>query len=132
MPCERKHIEAIRDALGRCDKYMPFGCGPEVRPFVDAYSAVADALEACDESPWRSMESAPQYEEVLLRSNGARVGIYTCPRKMMSHTEYEALLRQYPECADDEDWYGYTQDGPIILRDENCPTGWMPMPRGGS
>jgi hypothetical protein len=128
MPCERKHIEELkRLAMQYADRRISKG-----RMLKTMHALCDSVLAACDQSPWRSMESAPQYEEVLLRSNGARVGIYTCPRKMMSHTEYEALLRQYPECADDEDWYGYTQDGPIILRDENCPTGWMPMPRGGS
>jgi hypothetical protein len=78
MPCERKHIEAVRawmDGLIRAaqieiekhpgnDKSAAnalfyWADGPEQR-------AARKALSACDESPWRSMESAPLGVHVLL------------------------------------------------------------------
>ena len=59
MPCERKHIEAIMTALARNGRLVVA---------IDAASdAFNEALSACDESPWRSMESAPKGEvDVLL------------------------------------------------------------------
>ncbi len=52
MPCERKHIEAIADAI-----YS------EARDHTEWTSGVRLALNsaraACDESQWRGMDSAP-------------------------------------------------------------------------
>ena len=65
---ERKHIEAIEAAARMtfpaepCHDPMCASCA-EDRALLDAIHA---ALAAADESPWRSMDSVPKWDDVLL------------------------------------------------------------------
>lgn len=64
MPCERKHIEAIRKAwvMYKNDHHNPVPWKWERT--LD--NSIDTALAACDESQWRGMESAPKDERDLL------------------------------------------------------------------
>ena len=63
MPCERKHLEAIKRAHGRVHFYqsMNVPCAIE-----DLTAAISAALAACDDSQWRGMDSAPKDGTYLL------------------------------------------------------------------
>lgn len=117
---ERKHIEAIqawadglvaaaRKEIGRhppSDKLAAGALfywtdGPEQRA---AFAAIA-ALAAADESPWRSMDSAPK--------DGRDVLLW-CPNGMTPSTHV-----------------GYWDDGVelwMVGDDDIWPTHWMPLP----
>jgi hypothetical protein len=62
MPCERKHIEAVAHAVSASAnrECLVDCCCPICCATGNVTSAVLEALAACDESPWRSMESAPK------------------------------------------------------------------------
>lgn len=85
------------EALGICDSTCN-QLGPEHVQIIDR--AIDAALSACDESPWRSMESAPK--------NGAWI---------LACNVHRAAVVQW----DDGDWWGH--DGSGIE-----PTHWMPLP----
>ncbi len=53
MPCERKHIEAIREQRRRCCVYS-LDAYPDAAMRLDI--ALREALAARDESPWRSID----------------------------------------------------------------------------
>ena len=104
MPCERKHIEAIE----RCFEHYAMG-GSE-HDYYEVGVAVRHALSACDESPWRSMESATRTEPVLAVVDGdVRVVRY-------GKTSHVPL---YGWCIADM--------GPEEV-DLCTPTHWMPLP----
>lgn len=112
MPCERKHIEAIEKASDNleamCDDCQYGHASVLGRVMLDR--AISAALDACDESPWRSMESAPKTEPILAVVDGdVRVVRY-------GKTSHVPL---YGWCTADM--------GP-----EDCdlcdPTHWMPLP----
>ena len=117
MPCERKHIEAVRawmDGLIRAaqieiekhpgnDKSAAnalfyWADGPEQR-------AARKALSACDESPWRSMESAPGHGTVVL--------LYAPP-----------YARRVVEAHQSINGKWWTMNGNHV----QYPTHWMPLP----
>lgn len=69
MPCERKHVEAIEaaaSALSTQDDRVIFG-------HDDLLALISTALAAADESPWRSMESAPKDGSYMLLMLGDRM-----------------------------------------------------------
>ena len=108
MPCERKHIEAIREAFFRLR--VDEKSGLVVSGTGTLAVAINGALIACDESPWRSMDSAPKTEPILAVVDGdVRVVRY-------GKTSHVPL---YGWCTADM--------GP-----EDCdlcdPTHWMPLP----
>ncbi len=57
MPCSREHVEVIRESFCNCGFCQCNDCLDAKEKLADAIDA---ALSACDESPWRSMESAPK------------------------------------------------------------------------
>ena len=73
MPCERKHIEAIKKAwvmfMYKHDHHNPVPWKWE--RILD--NSIDAALSACDESPWRSMESAPKGGKYILICHGGWV-----------------------------------------------------------
>ena len=72
MPCERKHIEAIEKARvilhDEADKQ-----GSVERAADRLAAAISAALAAADESPWRSMDSAPKDGSYMLLMLGDRM-----------------------------------------------------------
>lgn len=68
MPCERKHIEAIEEASCIVASCMNGHIGWQLRSRV--VNLLHTAIAACDESPWRSMESAPKDGKYLLIRHG--------------------------------------------------------------
>ena len=117
MPCERKHIEAIMKAL--TDKGLMI---MSIDATADAFKA---ALAACDESPWRSMESAPKdgtWVEVGRHINGeweyCKSGYFYDPGNAMEGEP------SYHFWAEDYDTCGVTDDGGMWL------THWRPCDVG--
>lgn len=103
---ERKHIEAIEtevDAARAClDQDWP---REAFMRLTDAEVAISAALAACDESPWRSMDSAPKDDtEVLLYFGDGRI-------------EKAVWWDCYGEWVDTREY--------ITMRN---PTHWMPLP----
>lgn len=95
MPCERKHIEAIQAAF---DRYGSDYFG------VDA--TISAALAACDESPWRSMDSAPKDGTMVLLWCK-----YETPHEVVGYFDTRIRLWLMGEDCDDTE-----------------PTHWMPLP----
>ena len=102
MPCERKHIEAIQKIVEWPWPTRPCPVCDDNRNLLRAIDA---ALLACDESPWRSMESAPK---------DARDVLLWCPNGMTPSFHV-----------------GYWNDGVGLWMagdDDIWPTRWMPLP----
>ena len=99
MPCERKHIEAIRAKIRdlRVEDGL-IGIDDRITVLLDA------ALSACDESPWRSTESAPKDGTDVLVAYCDGVTVANC---MFSPT--------YGDMWMSDEW-------------EIFPTHWMPLP----
>ena len=128
MPCERKHVEAIRDiVLEWPGTTRPCPVCDDNRALTRALSA---ALSACDESPWRSMESAPKYTEVQLWRDdaGAMYGIFCSPEHFLDDQEIERLYADCPDLAEVENWWAFGAGGAEILDGTEVPTHWMPLP----
>ena len=101
MPVERKHIEAILAAW--VNFTLPGAGSKDDEHRVD--HALSIALAACDESPWRSMDSAPKDDtEVLLYFGDGRI-------------EKAVWWDCYGEWVDTREY--------ITMRN---PTHWMPLP----
>jgi hypothetical protein len=115
MPCERKHVEAIENAW-----YAD----------LDLDDALSAALAACDESPWRSMESAPKYTEVQLWRDdaGAMYGIFCSPEHFLDDQEIERLYADCLDAAEVENWWAFGAGGAEMLDGTEVPTHWMPLP----
>ncbi len=106
MPCERKHIEAIEaaaSALSTQDDRVIFG-------HDDLLALISTALAAADESPWRSMESAPRDGTHILLCEGGNVSEGGWLTGAMMGAEDES-------CAG---WWS--------VNGVDNPTHWMPMP----
>lgn len=108
MPCERKHVEAIRDIV------LEWPGPTRPCPVCDnnraLTRALTEALAACDESPWRPIETAPKDGTNILLCGGANVS-------------QGGWLTGAMQGAEDESCAGWWAVGCI----EN-PTHWMPMP----
>ena len=99
MPCERKHIEAIDSEVQRCVM------GLDDEQFYALRKIVAAALAACDESPWRSMDSAPGHGTVVL--------LYA-----------PSYARRVLEAHQSINGKWWTMNGNHV----QFPTHWMPLP----
>lgn len=100
MPCERKHVEAMEAA------FWELVYAPESQPKLDAAVDARDAAyAACDESPWRSMESAPGHGTVVL--------LYA-----------PSYARRVVEAHQSINGKWWTMNGNHV----QFPTHWMPLP----
>ena len=104
MPCERKHIEAVRAKIRdlRVEDGL-IGGDDRITVLLDA------ALSACDESPWRSMESAPKDETT--------VDLWTSAGERLADCHY---------CVSTGTWK-YWLDGRWV-HIVSTPTHWMHLP----
>lgn len=110
---ERKHIKAIEKASDNleamCDDCQYGHASVLGRVMLDR--AISAALAACDESPWRSMESAPSEGETFLAVVDGVV------RKVAwTKTSHVPL------------WGWCLVDQGVEDRDFCEPSLWMPMP----
>ena len=108
MPCERKHIEAIEKASDNleamCDDCQYGHASVLGRVMLDR--AISAALDACDESPWRSMESAPK--------DGTPIIV----RTRFGYTGFSKY--------DGRDWVALEERATYYT--EDALDGWMPKP----
>ena len=108
MTRERKHIEELkRLAMQYADRRIS-----KVRMLKTMHALCDSALAACDESPWRSMESAPKDGTDIMLAAPGRV---TCGEWIVPNT---------PEWDDDPFWGSWGGN----FSEENPPTHWMPLP----
>jgi len=137
MPCERKHIQDGIDALqmwldmGDCEcETATHTCG---KPKIErALAGLQAALAACDESPWRSMESAPKDgTSVLLHNNNAPGNP---SGRMETCEDYNTVVGAWwasDESDRDADGFGDWMCYMDAIEDPRCPfepTHWMPLP----
>ena len=100
MPCERKHIEAIDVAQDRIRS------ASTISGLEALHSAIDAALAACDESPWRSMDSAPK--------DGTPIIV----RTRFGYTGFSKY--------DGSDWVALEERATYYT--EGALDGWMPKP----
>jgi hypothetical protein len=111
MPCERKHVEAIRNSV---DAVYPFLCGHGVS-IPEVYEAIDAAIKACDQSPWRGMESAPKDGKYIIITQGSML-----PDIAVWHSERPA---RGDRLAIPEGWFAAAGRSRVMF-----PTHWMPLP----
>ena len=111
MPCERKHIEAIRKAwvMYKNDHHNPVPWKWERT--LD--NSIDTALAACDESQWRGMDSAPKDGTLLWLAWKDEDG--WCRGTGLWES---GAWRDLSSCEDCDRYLG----------SEIPPTHWMPLP----
>lgn len=111
MPCERKQLKILWGLANEmrvpAAEHSSLACAIVDEMFVE----LRKALAACDESPWRSMESAPQDQSILVFGRSRRAPF-----------AYVARYRAYESGA--VEWL----DSAGMCRDTNQITHWMPLP----
>lgn len=133
MPCERKHIVAInREASNwpSCGRACDGEC-ESCYNWHKLMKAIDAALSACDESPWRSMDSAPKdgtWVDVGRYINGE----WEYCKSGYFHDAGNSMEGEPPSefWAGDYDNFGVTDDGGMWLthwRQRDAGPG-MPLP----
>ncbi len=130
MPCERKHIKAIRKAwvLYKNDHHNPVPWKWERT--LD--NSIDTALAACDESPWRGMDSAPKDGRAVLLHNNNAPG--NPSGRMESCEGYNTVVGEWwasDQSDDGADGFGDWTCYMDAIEDPRCPfnpTHWMPLP----
>ena len=126
MPCERKHVEAIEAA---CEAHEENDSQDTLCAVEDAINA---ALAACDQSPWRGMESAPKDGTAVLLHNNSAPGnpsgrMESCDGGNTVVGEWWASGESDRDADGFGDWMCYMD----AIEDPRCPfvpTHWMPLP----